>query len=859
MRFADKLAHSAGTLLQDLKERLQNRPDTEHEIAYNRIAISCLALIYSYTITHFDLFTDVEPFSHYIWLFVAHNGLGLLILAHILWKPQACPARRIAGIVVDVSMIVYFMESGNEAFLFMYPFLLWAIFGNGFRFGTKYLFIASAYSVALFAALLHLSPFWQRYPALSAGGLLGLVILPAYVSVLIRKLSDAIEAAEQANRAKSLFLASISHELRTPLNAIIGLSGLMKSTRLDAEQAGMVRTIGEAGRSLLSLINSVLDLSRMEAGKMPLSEDQVDIYALLARIRNILGVIAEGKGLHLSLQISANVPQYVIASERQIEEIVTNLVSNAVKFTEKGYVFVRVGLSTMRHSRMALTIEVKDTGIGIAKEAQERIFDRFTQADEKIVDRFGGTGLGLAIAKQMAESSGGRIVVKSQPGVGSTFTVTIGVGMPASKDPAPVFDGPAFLFSADESLRLSLAESVPGLTCFGKTRELEAALHGTQKAGSANSAILFLDLDCPADPVHLAGLLGERPRDESVRIVAINRHEDDLIDDALGQYFVSVLDYPFDNVEVGNALRIAVPDDEANRQVDQENLFRVKTKARILVADDNRTNQMVVGKILERAGHTVVFANDGQAALELLTGEHFDIAFMDINMPVMNGLEAARLYNFACLGTVQTPIFAFTADVTEATRQKCLSVGMEDCVSKPIEPAELLALIDQRLMDACRIEEVRQDAELVDTPATSGQQDLPDGPIDFIALGDLEELGGKQFVREIVDQFIDDTTDILAGLARAVETQNYRAFRDELHALRSGAANIGARDVFQSCLTWREIDPEELAVRGDRHLESLRRQIDEVRAKLTAHLNDRSASGFDGGAPGEREPDRKRA
>lgn len=830
-----------------LRRRLASRPDTEHETTINRVGLNIFAFIYlAVYITYFapsspepGMGTSTLTIGYAACISLLYFVSATSLFAHMVWKPASNPARRVFAMALDFSFITYVMHLGGVQFSWCYPFLLWTIFGNGFRYGTRYLFIATAMAVCAFSLLMTFNPFWQRYPALSWGCLIGLVVLPAYVSVLIRKLSEAIEAAEEANRAKSLFLASVSHELRTPLNAVIGLSDLLNATRLNGEQSDMSRTIGEAGRSLLSLINSVLDLSRLEVGKMPLLDEKLDLFALLNRIRNITSVAANAKNVRVSLQIAPEVPQYVMASSRLLEEIVTNLASNAVKFTHDGYVLLRVRSEPITSGKIALTIEAKDTGIGIAKEAQDSIFERFMQADESIVDRFGGTGLGLAIAKQMVEQRGGSITVDSEVGVGSTFTVHITLDIADDDSAKPVLDRKIIALTQDSELADTLRQINPALEIATGPNQV-ATLMSSEKDAGNNKPILVYDLSCPGDLPAIAKMLSTADRHGNyTKTIAINKIQDLELDDELAQQFVSIVEAPVTIQAIENAIRIALPANHAGIEGTAADIFHAATCGHILVADDNKTNQKVIGKILERAGHTVTFADNGQVALETLQHDQFDIAFMDINMPELNGLEATKLYKFARAGADEVPIYALTADVTETMRIKCKDAGMAGCLSKPIEPAKLLAVIDEQITTAGGA--VMQAAEMQpqensEHAEIDAEEDIEKGPIDTAALNDLADLGGPDFVREVVNQFLDDSVSVLEGLSAAVETQNYHAFRDDLHALRSGAANVGARNVFQSCLKWRDIEPGELAVSGTEHLQTLQQQFEEARSQLMQHI-----------------------
>ena len=669
--------------------RLSNRPDSEHELTMSRLALSMvafLALFIGYLGGSEEHRLYLEKISIY---FIAFTGATVFLFVHLLIYPGISPFRRLLGIPIDIGCVAYLMHSGDELTAFTFPIFLWAIFGNGFRFGVKYLFIAAFIGFLAFLAVVATTPFWRDNRELSGGLLAGLIILPVYISMLIRRLSEAKRQAEEASRAKSLFLASLSHELRTPLNAVIGLSDMLACAQLPRAQADMARTIGKSGRSLLNMINSLLDLSRMEIGKKP----QMGVFALhdmLHDIRDMLNVQARAKGIELALHLDPHLPLHVQGSMRHFEEVLINLVGNAVKFTSHGFVRIDACVVHEADATMRLRIAVTDTGIGIAPEAQARIFESFTQADETIIDRFGGTGLGLAIARQLVVAHGGEIGVESALGHGSTFWFEMQVG------------------------RLNAEE-----------------------------------------------------------IIA----------------------------------QVSLPH------------ARCLQPLRILVAEDNRTNQMVLAQILKQDGHDAVMVENGDLAVDALLQERFDLVLMDVNMPVMNGLDATRFYHFAMVGQETVPVIALTADTTPQTAETCRALGMVACLNKPIESGDLLKAIAKYAV--VRAPEVMPPL----APARDRKTISAIVPIDPRALFDLEKLGGKAFVEEIISQFIIESGCVLQKLSDAVQAQDVTGFRDHVHALRSCAANVGAQAVFRRCLDLRDIDEAEFVRVGATHLHALERDL----------------------------------
>jgi two-component system sensor histidine kinase RpfC len=442
--------------------RLRNRPDSEHELTVNRLALSGVAFGYLIIAALFGR-TDAEHMlREQSPVFAAYEIVAIILFCHLLYQPRESVARRLIGMVFDLGIFSYGMHVGGETFALLYPIYLWVIFGNGFRFGVPYLLAATATSVITFGIVIATTPFWQAHLGLAAGLIAGLILLPLYVSTLIRKLSEAKREAEEANRAKGAFLASISHEFRTPLNAIIGLSDLIGNTRLDSEQQEMSETIGKSGRQLLALINSILDFSRAEAGKISIRAADFDLVSTLGEIRSILALEAQRKGVQLAIHCTARTPQLLVGDKHHLEEVLTNLAGNAVKFTDHGYVAIAVDSVACDGDNVRLRFEITDTGIGISPEAQTRIFDRFTQADETIIDRFGGTGLGLAIAKQLVELQGGTIGVESTPGRGSTFWFELDLktqpqGLPVLVTPPT----PVVVVAVDDDAQALISSCVP--------------------------------------------------------------------------------------------------------------------------------------------------------------------------------------------------------------------------------------------------------------------------------------------------------------------------------------------------------------------------------------------------------------
>ena len=821
--------------------QLRQRPDSEHELTINRLALSGIVFSYLVIASIFGSTSAQEMLRTDGILFVAYYIISIGFFLHIIRNPDISVTRRLLGILIDLGMFSYGMYIGGEATAPFFPIYLWVIFGNGFRFGIPYLVAAAATGLVGFGIVAVTTEFWRGHQSLAVGLLASLVFLPLYVSSLIRKLSAAKRQAEEASKAKSLFLASVSHELRTPLNAIIGLSDLMMDTRLDAEQQDMTHTIGRSGRVLLSHINTILDFSRIEAGQTPTNNVDIDLHAVVAEARKMLTSQASLKNVRLAMHITPRTPRFVRADVRHLNEILINLLGNAVKFTDRGYIVIGVDAVARTDKSARLRFEVTDTGIGIAPKAQSRIFESFVQADETILDRFGGTGLGLALVKQIVELHGGVIGVQSELGVGSTFWCEIDFDVPAAETLAAVRrEAPIILLSDECRLHEMLVAKDAEVTMVDNaaagrdvaTKLMEA---GRRPIVIVDESFIGDDLDATAKT-----LIGQRPAMEPTLILLESGATNAMLAGPARSQFVTALARPIEDVDLNAVLQIASGRDDLDRGLDTAGtLGKAGRKLAILVAEDNRTNQKVIAKILERAGHQVKIVENGEAALDALTSHAFDMVLMDVNMPVMNGIETTKLYRFASLDKPRIPIVALTADATPEMDVRCREAGMDGCVTKPIEPARLLELIERtvpRASDDPATIVAMPSSDLTDFSAHHQFQGLAPTAVNIRVLEDLTTLGGADFAGELVTQFFNDSGDVLRDLEAAVAEGNVQQFRERAHALRSAAANVGAQGVYEMCLSWREIGKRELTSQGEAYMERLRAELERVRCLLDGYL-----------------------
>jgi two-component system sensor histidine kinase RpfC len=411
-------------MLQTLRQRFRHRPDTEHEQALIRVGLAIFALTFlyiTYTVTGSLASKRLVFIGAISYLVVA----SCLVVA-LLFTDRISARRRVLGIMLDTSIVTFVLVVSDYIGAPLYGGYLWAIIANGFRFGKRYLYIAQGLSVMGFTFVLLVGDFWKAYPMFGIGLLIWLLVIPGYISILLRRLEAARASAEQANAAKSHFLANMSHELRTPLNAIIGYSEMLAEESREqgqTENANDLNKIRHSGIHLLGLINEILDLSKIEEGKMEVLKEDIDIAALVAEVTTTIAPLAEKNDNQLQTEIAADIG--ILSSDvTKLRQVLFNLLSNACKFTHHGHILLKVD-KLVQGDKDYLSFQVIDDGVGVSAERIETIFLPFQQESRSTSKAYGGTGLGLSISKRFCELMGGNLLVESIKGEGSTFTVQL--------------------------------------------------------------------------------------------------------------------------------------------------------------------------------------------------------------------------------------------------------------------------------------------------------------------------------------------------------------------------------------------------------------------------------------------------
>lgn len=834
MRPLAKAAKGAMATARALAERLRSRPDSEHEQAAIRVAIGLISFLYILYVIGYD-----APHSMYtVALTVFFFLFSLAVFLLVLWRPGVSHARRILGVVGDIFTanvcLILFGEAGAP----FYAILLWVIFGNGFRFGLRYLILASALSFIGFCAVFLVSPFWGGYPALSSGLLLGLVLLPTYISFFLKKLTQERQRAEDASQAKSSFLANISHEVRTPLNGIIVAAELLEGTLVSHRQKECAETIRSSARTLLAMLDNILDLSRIEAGKFIARSVEFDLRDLLRDESLLFTPQAFAKGLRFHQWVDPSLPHKLRGDPELLSTVLNNLLGNAIKFTERGEVMLTLERLPDRGSFLEIRFAVYDTGIGIPPEAQGTIFDRFSQADNSIRKRFGGTGLGVSIAKQLVELMGGAIGFQSEVGKGTSFWFHLTFPSPQESEAREV---------ASHSRRQRLLLVRPPENAIEVTSWLSEGGFSVEMAPSAEAAFARLvSARHKGVPFDAAIVFQENPLDGSRELVsavgsdpqlqglalflAADGVSEEMNREFIRQGFHSVLPHRAGRDILLNALGFALRSDERDAQVIP---FPAKTSTEserssglnILLAEDNLVNQRVFAMLIEGRGHRLRLAGNGEEALDALKGNNFDIILLDIHMPDMDGIELAQAIRIILPAGEMPPLIAMTADITLQNREACRRAGFNDFLSKPVNPEKLFEAIDKAVGGRISGKESPVPAPQPFRSHVASELAVLDG----VTLRNLETLDtGGGFLESLFHVFKESGRDILRQMEIALEARDVEALREMAHALRSSAGSIGAAALSNACSTLEHAPQAELRVRAPVYIEKVLREFEKV-------------------------------
>lgn len=681
----------------DHKVLLSNQ---EFQSAIVRLAVWVFMVVYVGAAGYLGYYQ--VDWNQFVILFGLHLIWFLGILYSVVTSPEPSERRRYFSMIADLSGTTCSIYLGGEAISPFYLLYIWVFVSQGTRFGKKHLMAASVGSVVAYSFILTVLGGWQKNGFEAIFLLILLVVLPLYQYALLRKLHEARQAAEAANKARGNFLATMTHELRTPLSGVVGMARLLNTTPLDDEQKEYVNSICSSANMLQSLIGDILDLSKIDANKLELKNEYYDLRGCMVAVANTLGNQALDKSVEIICEVDPAVPEKVWGDELRMRQILFNLIGNAVKFTADGVVLITVRMSEAEAGTATpkLHIAISDTGIGIAPEKIKDIFEGFWQADSSTTRKYGGTGLGTTIARDLTRLMGGQIGVESVVGKGSTFWVElplVGKGEPlAPPRPPALLSGQRALIVETNRQNLEVIEGV----C------RQADMH----------TIAVSEVD------ELARIISERKDVRQIDLLLIADSPRGMDLDGLAELIYRLLGHPVPTVYLHYAWRHAVSQHHHGRSLVKPfaapSLWRAMVEvelgqpeqprtaaqrgllssvsegqaARILVAEDDSINAKLIESLLGKAGHQVVLVRDGEAAFERAGNEAFDLALVDLRMPKMDGIEFTR----ACRQHARAgklPIIALTANAAEDARHDCLEAGMDDFLTKPVDPEVLDRLI----------------------------------------------------------------------------------------------------------------------------------------------------------------------
>ncbi|MES2536531.1 MAG: ATP-binding protein [Pseudomonadota bacterium] len=703
--------------LRGLRRPPSGEVDVELDQARIRVIIESLVFVYllvSYTL---DGFTGSEAFTlSYV--------LGFLLVATWFYMgtqkyPGHYTARKVSVTVMDTIAITLLLYFGGATAAILFPLYLWVTLGSGFRYGRRYLFLSQILSIIAFLILCRVSEFWAGIPETTSVLLATMIVIPLYATNLIGRLTSAVAKAQEASDAKSRFVSNMSHEIRTPLHGIIGIGELLSVRKYDEEYKSLCDALSKSAQALLHLVNDVLDIAKIESGKLEIALTSFDLHALAEDTTRIFFSQAAAKNIQTNLHIDPALQKYWIGDAPHIQQVLMNLIGNAVKFTQKGSVFVKVDLMKAEGTKSVVRFSVEDSGIGISKEFLSKVFERFSQVSDSAGTKYRGTGLGTTVAKQLVEAMGGTINVTSQENIGSVFW----------------FDLP-----------------------------LELSEESRMK---------------PAESLSLSTFIADTP------------------------------------------LRHAYRD-----------------QLKILVAEDNKTNQMIIRKILEMAGFQFDLVPDGEQALDALLQSEYDIAILDMQMPNLSGIEVCQSYKVINPNDSNIEFVMLSANVDQRDKDLALKVGFSECLPKPLESGRLLGVLDKKA------EAVFEAASRLAKGSDRDTSHL----IDPAALTQLAGLSpDPQFLTDTIASFNYQVLKSLNAMEDDLRHQRYSSLQAHAHDLIETSANVGAIGILAIARDIEKMERSEIAENVKRLLPELRK----LRGESVQHMT-RLAKQLQSGNPNVR-------
>ncbi len=834
-------------IFERLRKRVIKSADSESEQALFRLIIGAAIIVYFIFRRNSETtFTDVLTNYPNIIILGAYF-LAVSLFVSILIDPRPSPLRRVIGILLDMMSLSALLFLTSEDHTALFALYLWVVLGNGFRYGIKYLYISHVASIVGFSTVLIWGGYWKENQSLAITLLIILIAIPLYSAFLLNKLHAAIASAKQANEAKSRFLANMSHELRTPLNGVIGMGDLLRETSLSFEQLELVNSMHTSANTLLELIENVLDISKIEAGKLILDSKPFDLHSLVNSVIYMLTRMGEIKGLAVSCSIDPETPYSLNGDQLHLRQVLINIISNAIKFTDNGNVSLKVFQCSGSEKKPRIRFEVIDTGIGISEDSQSRIFENFTQADARSSRSYGGTGLGTTISRNLVELMGGEIGVISQPGVGSTFWFELPFEVVQLSNER--LSGERILLLASEETAAKIRPSLKNWEIdYEWVRSSARAFSNLVNAEEQGNGfdIVIVDQSCMEDinPVKFAQMVKAERCLKHSSLILLNSSDSVIEANLINQYYRSTLEEPLEKRLLFNAIHSAQSVKVSDPNVvtlAEHYAHQGNTKAlKVLVAEDNLVNQQVIEGILSRVGHKVILSRSGEETLEILSKrqDEIDLLVLDMNMPEKTGIEVVKELRFL-ESKKNIPVVMLTADATPEAREASLNAGANCFLTKPIDARVLLdkiAVLTRHMGDKRKYK--NKDLSKLGTLNQSVQFKSSQW-FDENVLRDISSLGdGPGFIQGLIKGFISDGEKHIEQLF-VTENADYPAYRESLHALKGSATELGATPLVEVCLKGEKIKPYDI---GTEKMKRNNREVEKI-FNLTATAFQDAVSG----------------
>jgi two-component system sensor histidine kinase RpfC len=805
-----------------LNTRLKKTGDSEPEQAKLRLTVGFLILVYiCLPWGEGEKFADVIVSSASlvtIWFYTS----GLAIFIAICINPTSSPIRRFFGASLDMiclSFLMFHSSDGSVPLFFMY---LWVILGNGFRYGVKYLYISQAIGLLGFIAVIVWGDYWQKHQNFGISFILLLCVIPLYASFLLKKLHSAVNMAKQANEAKSRFLANMSHELRTPLNGVIGLGELLGETRLNIEQKELVSSMNSASSTLLELIENILDISKIEAGKTSVESSDFDLHSLVNSVVYMLALTGDKKGISVSCSFNPDTPFSLTGDQQHIRQVLINLLGNAIKFTEKGSVTLSVNRVSGSDLKPRIRFEISDTGIGMSSEAMNKIFDNFTQADSSTNRAFGGTGLGTTISKELVELMGGEIGVESEEKKGSTFWFELPL-LASKNSKNNIADNHVLLLAGEDTASVIRPFLKDWQVEFSWARSLTRALSQLIQASDSGEIfdIVIVDQECLIDvnAVQFAQMVNSESLFENTSLVLVNSSETMIDFNRTNHYYISTIENPDDKRLVFNALHAAqsvnVNDSEISTMAEHYAKQAGAKALNILVAEDNLVNQQVIKGILNNAGHKVRIANTGEQAIDILSKDldSIDMTILDMNMPEISGIDVVKSLRFMDT-SAKMPVIMLTADATPEAKTSSLEAGANLFLTKPINPKRLLESIASLSRNCSPKTDLNKNVKNQTYNRKTKSRFIASEWYEQTVLDELYTLDNDpNFIKQLATNFKNEGKQHIQNIRSSMH-DDYLIYRENLHALKGSSLELGANKLVEICILGESFKPYDIGSEG---------------------------------------------